>query len=207
MGPVNLVVQRLLAVVLLAAGLVLLVQPRSGAAPDSCVKGAADAAEAADAVFVGVVTRVQRTTRGPNDAVFTSAVQVERVYKGEIVQPSVPVLTGSSTRTRPGLGALERGETYLFFVRATGETLAAGGCSGTRIATEDQVTRLQALLGEGRPAVVPPPAPAPEAEFERVADSDPTAFTRSAAPGMALVLIGLLGLVVVRRLGRRQPLG
>jgi hypothetical protein len=201
---VNVVVQRLLAVALLAAGLVLLAQPRSGAAaPDNCVKTTADAAEAADAVFVGVVTRVQRTSQGANRTVFTSTVQVDRVYKGGIDQASVPVLTSSSGRNRPGLGALERGVSYLFFAQSGTDTFSAGGCSGTRIATPDQVTQLVELLGEGRPAVTPP---APETTFERVADSDPVTFTRTAAPGLALVLIGLLGLVVVRRLGRRQPI-
>jgi hypothetical protein len=202
MGPVNVVVQRLLAVVLLAAGLVLLALPRSDAAPDNCVKTTAEAAESADAVFVGVVTQVQRTSPGANE--FVSTVQVDRVYKGGIDQVSVPVVTHSSTRNRPGLGALQRGEAYLFFAQSAADTLAADGCSGSRIATEDQVTRLVELLGEGRPAVAPPP---PETTFERVADSDPANFTRSAAPGLALVLIGLLGLVVVRQLGRRQPIG
>jgi hypothetical protein len=203
MGPVNVVVQRLLAVVLLAAGLVLLALPQSeAAAPDNCVKTTADAAAAADAVFVGVITQVQRTGRGANGVVFTSTVQVDRVYKGGIDQASVEVLTSSNGRNRPGLGALEQGQRYLFFAQSGTDTLSAGGCSGTRVATSDQVTQLVELLGEGRPAV---PPPAPETTFERVAESDPATFTRTAAPGLALVLIGLLGLVVVRRLGR-QPI-
>ena len=204
----NVVVRRLLAVALLAAGLVLLATPRSGAAPD-CVKGAREAAESADAVFTGVVAAVKRTGRGPDNAEFTHTIQVARVYKGPIDQQSVPVLTKAGTRNRPGLGALTRGERYLFYVRAGADVLTAGGCSGTRVANSDRVTRVEELLGEGRPAVRPekPEKPEPpEAEFERVTDSQPVDFTRSAAPGLALVLIGLLGLVVVRRLGRRQPL-
>lgn len=201
----NVVVRRLLAVALLAAGVVLLTVPRSGAAPD-CAKGTVAATEAADAVFSGVVTAVKRTSRGPGDAEFTNTIQVDRVYKGPIAEQAVPVLTQTGTRARPGLGALERGERYLFFVRVGTDVLAAGGCSGTDVASRDRVTRVETLLGEGRPAVVPDEPKPPEATFTKVAGSDPTDFTRSAAPGLALVLVGLLGLVVVRRLGRRQPL-
>jgi hypothetical protein len=201
---VNSVVRRLLAVALLVAGVVLMTVPRSGATPDDCRKGTADAAEAADAVFTGVVTAVQRTSRGPGDADFTNTVLVDRVYKGLIAQESVPVLTHSGTRNQPGLGGLERDERYLFFVRASTDALSAGGCSGTDVAVSDRITRVERLLGEGRPAVRPEPTPPPEATFDRVAESEPADFTRSAAPGLALVLIGLLGLVVVRRLGRRQ---
>lgn len=201
----NFVARRLLAVALLAAGLVLLATPRSGAAPEGCPKGTVAAAEAADTAFTGVVTRVKRTGRGPGNAEFTHTVLVDRVYKGPIAQDSVPVLTQAGTRNRPGLGALERGERYLFYARIGTDMLSAGGCSGTTVANANRITRIEELLGEGRPAVRPEPAEPPEAVFERVADSEPADFTRSAAPGLALVLIGLLGLVVVRRLGRRQP--
>jgi len=204
-------VRRLLAACLLAASVVLLGGP-SGAAttaptappatPDSCVKvNAADAAEGADAVFTGVVASVHRVGSGPGIAVFANTVQVELVYKGPIEVPAVPVTTHRNSRKRPGLGPLEEGERYLFFVRSGTEALSAGGCSGTAVAQADQVTRIEELLGEGQPPV---PPETPEATFEQATDADPADFTRSAAPGLALVLIGLLGLVVVRRLGRRS---
>ncbi len=201
-------VRRLLAACLLAASVVLVGGP-SGAAttappasPDSCVKvNAADAAEVADAVFTGVVTSVHRVGSGPGIAMFANTVQVELVYKGPIEVPAVPVTTHRNSRKRPGLGPLQEGERYLFFVRSGTEALSAGGCSGTAVAQADQVTRIEELLGEGQPPV---PPEQPEATFEQVTDADPADFTRSAAPGLALVLIGLLGLVVVRRLGRRS---
>ncbi|HET9421227.1 MAG TPA: hypothetical protein VFO49_08830 [Nocardioides sp.] len=199
-------VRRLLAACLLAASLVLVGAPYAASAParptppDNCVKvTAADAAEVADAVFTGLVTSVRRSA--PGEPYFTNTVQVEQVYKGPIEVPAVPVLTRQNSRKQPGLGPLQEGERYLFFVRAGTEALSAGACSGTGPAVADQVTRIEEVLGEGRPAV---PPPAPEASFEQVADADPVDFTRSAAPGLALVLIGLLGLVVVRRLGRRS---
>ncbi len=200
MGPVNVVLRRVLALALLAAGLVLLATPRSGAAPDDCVKGTTEAVETSDAVFLGLVTAVERTGRGPHGAEYSNTVEVERVYKGPINQPSAAVRTVASSRNRSGLGPLDEGQRYMFFVNIAGDVMTASGCSGTTPGTDDQVAKVVELRGEGRPAVAPPP---PEATFERVADSDPADFTRAAAPGLALVLIGLLGLIVVRRLGRR----
>ena len=43
------------------------------------------------------------------------------------------------------------------------------------------------------------------AEFTRVAHADPPPLSRLLAPGAALLIISLLGLLVVGRLGRRAP--
>lgn len=204
MGRVTPAVRRLLAACLIAGCVVLVGAPAGGATPSGpaeCPKiGPTKATEAANAIFTGVVASVERTSRGPGDAEFTHAVEVELVYKGRIAEPTVPVLTRGDTRARPGLGPLEEGERYLFFASSGAEAYAADGCSGTAPVADEVVARVEELLGEGRPAV---PPPAPEASFEKVADSEPASFTRAAAPGLALVLVGVLGLIVVRRLARR----
>jgi hypothetical protein len=48
-----------------------------------------------------------------------------------------------------------------------------------------------------------PPAPA-KPTFTRVADAEPTALTRLAAPGAAMLLVGLLGLMVFGALARSR---
>lgn len=205
-GAVTAAARRLLAVCLLAAAVVVVGAPAGTAAsaPDACSRvTAAQSVEDADAVFTGTVTGVERADRSADDVLFAHAVTVELVFKGPVGTEAVTVATRPPNRRSAGLGALEQGETYLFFVRGVDTDPAvfvAGGCSGTSLAVGELVTRVEQLLGEGRSPV--PPA-APEATFERVDGSEPAAFTRAAAPGLALVLIGLLGLVVVRRLGRR----
>jgi hypothetical protein len=205
-------VRRLLAACLPAAALVVapLVTPALGAAPagavaaavpDACPRTtAAEAVREADAVFTGEVSDAARQAGSAQDPVFAHEVRVERVYKGSVTTETVPVLTRPPTRRGAGLGALEEGQTYLFLVRAATETFVAGGCGGTSLASADLVTRIEQLLGDGRS---PTPPEVPQAHLESVADSEPADFTRTAAPGLALVLVGLLGLVVVRRLGRR----
>jgi hypothetical protein len=200
-------VLRLLAASLLAAGLGLLGAPAGAASeapPNGCQPTAAEAVESAEAVFTGVVTQVGRANRGGGDVLFGNEVRVELVFKGAIDAEAVTVVTRPSNRRSTGLGALQSGQRYLFFVRALeadAPVYVAGGCSGTAVAVADQVTRVEELLGAGESPV---PPEMPTAELTKVDDSDPVDFTRSAAPGLALVLIGLLGLVVVGRLGRRS---
>ena len=49
----------------------------------------------------------------------------------------------------------------------------------------------------------PVPTPPATAEFSRVTDATPPPLSRLLAPGAALLIISLLGLLVVGRLGRR----
>lgn len=198
--------RRFLAACLLAGG-VLAVGGPAGAEPSrtaNCDRVTpAEATESADAVFTGVVTSVRRDTGSPQDELFVNDVDVELVFKGTLRVTTVSVVTRPSNRRSEGLGPLEEGEDYVFFGRAlpTDEpAYVAGACSGTGPATPDRVTTVEELLGKGE-APVPPEQP--PVEFSSVEDAEPTSFTRAAAPGLALVLVGLLGLAVVRRLGRR----
>jgi hypothetical protein len=201
------VVRRSVAACLAAGALTVLGGSTAGASassPDECAGVTqVEAAESADVVFTGTVTSRERS-KGPGAREFAHEVEVELVFKGPISTETVPVVTRDPRRTIPGVGPLEEGEKYLVFgrvVEAEGSpVIVAGGCSGTTVADADSVTRVEGLLGAGRPPV--PPA-APEATFDRVDGAEPDSFTRTAAPGLALVLIGLLGLVVVRRLNRR----
>ncbi|MDQ4051252.1 MAG: hypothetical protein M3237_00945 [Actinomycetota bacterium] len=203
---------RLLATLLLA-GACVLAAPGAGAAspaPCTCAEespGAGttvqDHVKAANAVFQGTVQEV--TVLGgnaENGFSRTSTVTVSRVYKPRnyelITTDTVDVMTsatfGDCTRE------LRQGGTYMFFVESN-EGFAATGCGGTSVATAKLTTQVQRLLGAGRPAVPPEP---PTATFSPVNTDEPATLTRVAAPGLALVLIGLLGLAVVRRMGRAR---
>ena len=88
----------------------------------------------------------------------------------------------------------------MFFAVSSGDPWIAESGGGTVPADAEVVDKVEQLLGEGRDPV--PPAPE-SAEFTPVETGEPTTLSRAAAPGIALVLIGLLGLIVVRGLGRR----
>ena len=214
MGPVPMLYRllgRLLAVLLLAGACVLTGPAGSGSAAAPCTCTAAGAGNStgmvqdhvmeASAVFTGTVEEI--TAPGgtaENGFSRTSTVRVERVYKGEMITTeTVDVVTtrafGNCNRE------LAQDETYVFFVESD-EGFTATACGGTTIASTQLITQVERLLGEGREPVPPEP---PTATFSPVSADDPTSLTRVAAPGLALVLVGLLGLVVVRRLARPRP--
>jgi hypothetical protein len=157
-------------------------------------------AKRASAVFAGTVTDVSRAPkRGARPVTATYDVQVDRVYKGNVGTETVQV---ASTRTRKTCRRLVLApeHAYVFFVATEGSAFTADTCSGTAGATARLIAKVQRMLGDGRSPV---PARPEQAVFTRVADAEPPTLTRMAAPGVALVLVGLLGLLVVRRVGSR----
>ena len=155
-----------------------------------------DSTKAAMAVFSGVVTDVQRSPRpdGLQGAIYTQTVTVDMVYQGRVTTETVTVQTDRN-RADCSLGALATDTEYMFFVNGTGQPWVAGGNSGTRISNETVVAQVVRLLGEGTGPVPPTPE---SAVFTPVDTSEPETLSRAAAPGAALVLVGLLGLAVVR---------
>jgi hypothetical protein len=155
-----------------------------------------DSTKAAMAVFSGVVTDVQRSARpdGLPGAIYTQTVTVDLVYQGKVTTETVTVQTDRN-RVDCSLGALTTDTEYMFFVNGTGQPWIAGGNSGTRISDETVVAQVVRLLGEGTGPIPPTPE---TAVFTSVDTSDPVTLSRASAPGAALVLVGLLGLAVVR---------
>jgi hypothetical protein len=200
MGPVTIL--RRLLVVLLLAGACVLVGPVTGgasAAPCTCAPSSTDDhLKDANAVFTGTVQSVS----GDASTSRTSRVLVDRVYRGEMITTeTVDVVTprdfGTCARD------LEVGKRYMFFVESD-EGFTATGCGGTRVAIPALVNQVEHRRGPGRPPVMEEPGPV-EATFDPLDTEEPASLTRVAAPGVALVLIGLLGLAVVRRLARPRP--
>ncbi|WP_205471765.1 hypothetical protein [Nocardioides sp. SYSU D00038] len=170
----------------------------TGPCPQQTVQ---DGTRGARAVFIGTVEESTREDRtgGQRGATFDHVVTVSRVYRGSLTSDA-----RVRTDITPGqcsLGRLTTGEEYVFMVVGDGNPWVAVGTSGTAPATARLVAQVERLLGAGDPAVAPTPE---AAEITRVADAEPRSFSRLAAPGFALVLLGLLGLVVVRGLGSRR---
>ena len=187
---------RLLSALALAcAGLVLTGVPAQAACSCAGDVTVAQDAKRADVVFTGVLRDQER--QGKRRVL---SVDVERIYQGRVAE--TPVEVTSALRNPCRLGALDLDRGYVFFATgSSGTSLETARCTGTRRATPAYVKDVEQILGPGNQIPQPPgPEPsAPEPEFTRVADAEPTPFTRLAAPGGAMVLVGLLGLLLFRK--------
>jgi UNC-6/NTR/C345C module len=187
---------RLLLAALLSAPVALAVAAPANAACPPVTTLEERAAAAAD-VFTGTVA-----DSSESGSTRTYTVTVGQVYKGSVSTEQVAVTTDTRPRAC-GLPALAPGDEYVFFVAESGDELTTGRRTGSWPATDAYVARVEAVLGSGHPAVPPPAPPAEEVTFETVGDQ-PAELSRVAAPGLALVLVGLLGFALASFRGRRH---
>ena len=157
----------------------------------------------AGAVFSGTLTMASGPTTSGDRQTMSYDVKVDRVYKGDITSPRVTVKSDAS-EAACGLTGMTADTRYLFFVRVSdvdAADLFANSCGGTGPAKSARTQKIVALLGPGSTPIPPTPE---EATFTPVADAEPATLTQLAAPGAAMVLVGLLGLMVFGALGRSR---
>lgn len=180
-----------------------------------------------DDVFTATIERVERDpgTSGQPPR-YTYTVQVQEVYgDSEVSSVRVRVQTSAdfgACGTRPE----SQGQAlYVWRLTRQATALVADGCRDVLRATEVRTAGLEATYGAPRAPTEPtpqePPVEFPEVTYscpetsEAVSDvggaeetceevAAPQAFDRAAAPGLALVIIGVLGWIVVVRLGRAR---
>ena len=188
--------RRLLIALLLACPAVVLSQMSAHAAC-SCKPGnVQQSAQRADAVFSGLLQNQSTGPTGTDGARETTyEIEAETGYKGDIRTADVVVTSPKNGCT---LGKLEAERKYVFFVTMDGAAFTTDRCGGTGPANPTLVRKVEQVLGTGSQLGAPPPAEAEAAEFTKVDDAEPDSLTRLAAPGVALVIVGLLGLVFVR---------
>lgn len=151
----------------------------------------------ADVVFRGVVTKARAVHGTGAQQTRSYRVAADRVYKSSLVTRSV-LVTARAGRGACTLPKLTKGARYLFFVNEKGPRLMA--TTATAKATGQLTHRVVKRLGDGiQPAKSPPAV----AELTKVAGASPPSLSRLLAPGAAVLILSLLGLLVVSRLGRR----
>jgi hypothetical protein len=187
---------------LLACPVVALPQIAAHAACSCSARSVQESAQRADAVFSGRLAdqSTGRTGAGGRKET-TYEVDAETLYKGDISASQVEVVSPSGSCT---LGALKTDRRYVFFVKDDGSSLTTNRCSGTAQADAALTRKVEKALGAGAAVGGQEQPPAEKAVFTKVADAEPDSLSRIAAPGAALVIVGLLGLLLVGRLSRRD---
>lgn len=193
--------QRLLALLVVGFALTVVTEAPAHAACTCQRPPLEQQVQEADGVFSGTVTMASGPTTSGKRQIMSYDVKVDRVYKGDITSMTATVKSDADP-SRCGLTGMTADTRYLFFVRANDDgQLFANRCGGTGPAKSTKTQKVIAILGNGSTPIPPVPE---KATFERVADSDPPDLTRLAAPGAAMVLVGLLGLMLFGALGRTR---
>jgi hypothetical protein len=153
-------------------------------------------AKQADVVFRGAVDKVRPAKGKGAQRTRTYKVTADRVYQSSLVTDSVIVTAEVGAACPPP--TLVAGKRYIFFVTEDGSRLVS--TSATARASKKLTDQVVAKLGDG---AQPRPSRAATAEFTKVAGASPPRLSRLLAPGAALLIVSLLGLLVVGRIGRR----
>jgi hypothetical protein len=187
---------RLLAALVLACVGVVLAEVPSHAVCRCVQSDVQTDIKRADAVFSGVLVDSSGTAGGSKSDFATYEIAADTVYKGDVRTARVAV---RSRNDDCSLGDLKADDRYVFFVTEDGSELRADQCGGTT-ASGRVLRQVEQVLGEGTPLGRSNEPDEPVVvEFTKVSDAEPDSLTRIAAPGLAMVLVGLLGLLVVRR--------
>lgn len=159
----------------------------------------------ADTIFQGRVMRAQKRQRPGAKPDFVHIVEVQVVYAG-VVSAGQRIEVVTARPADDGLGRLERRARYLFFTQSqSGDTVLAKACGGT--------TELgsKGFRGAARTTLIEVLAEQSDEPGARVTLDEPANGTasppslgRAAAPGVAIVLVGVLGLLLVLGLGARR---
>lgn len=180
-----------------------------------------------DDVFSARIERVERDP-GPigRPVRYTYTAQVEQVFgKSDISSTRVRVQTSSTFGECDSRPEAKGSELYLWKLTRQGDRLLASRCRDVSRGTDAAIATATTTYGEPRSPVETAPSE-PPVEFadvsytcpdtsEAITDvptaeqdceetASPQSFDRAAAPGLALVLIGVLGWVLVLRLGRSR---
>lgn len=148
-----------------------------------------------DEVFEG---RVTLPAKGPAKGPLRLRVRVLAAWKGTTQPQTTVTVTFFSGPCRTWTLAHRVPEEYLFFVDGTRSgTLAAAGNAPRVVA---HTAALVAVLGPATGGTQPTPRPV---TFTPTGAAEPRTFLKVAAPGIALLIIGVLGLIVVAQVGRR----
>ncbi|GAA3550743.1 hypothetical protein [Nocardioides daeguensis] len=161
-------------------------------------------AAAADDVFVG---RVEAAAPVTGSGRVGYGVSVQRVWLGDVAQGQQAAVTVDwPVGAQPGVA---QGTSYLFFTDDTVDGMVADPCDGTVPLPKGLTPKLAAMLEQYLATVEPPPLPIPTpapVTFHQPTDplGEPPEIGRVLASGGAISLIGVLGLLLVSRLGRRR---
>ena len=192
-------VPQFLAALALAVTAVVMTSPAPASAAPVTAPAKCPAFELSDAVKEPLVFHARVT--GPGKATKKGGPVV---YPVTVVKALKGVTGGSSldVALNPGVcqkKSLTANEDYYFFVQKEGDTILAAG-SAPRV--EEYTDKLQAEIAKEFPDVI---APEPQqVSFSQPASPEGQKLVEVAAPGVVLVVVGLLGLIIVMILGRRK---